>query len=654
MYELEVDHGSVSEALLPGEVKAQFFDEAADITAISLIPWEEHCTECAMPACFATCDLYKPRKDGKCRRFLNGISPVTGAPNPQNYIARIQFKRWGELFGYANAHMVPIRTAKFIERASRAAEQATAIIPDGNLSIRGRRGISSRLLGRLKHRLTQGGSFADPAARRADYFLVEVYNPNDHVVKLSLTMRNPEGERRAITYQRLFELPPGFSRSKLPTAEIAAAVRLDQPLDISFNPNVLRAEEEGLTLYFGTLTFVWDNNYRSNNPALTDGSASPAAAAANRAPGSFQEEGGLAAKNGQSKATSKEAKTVKLLIWDLDNTLWDGILVEDGPEGVKLKPGIAEVVRELDRRGILQSIASKNDPELALAQLRRLGLEEYFLFPKINWGTKGSSVKELIEEFNIGADTVAFIDDSPFEREQVAGTNPLVRILPDSSWNDLLSRPEFTPPVTADASRRRHLYTVEKQREVAKSTFDGDYVTFLRSCEMRLTIRPVSELNVDRAHELIQRTNQLNFSGSRYTREQVGAIVKDPRYDHFGIECVDRFGEYGMVGFGVVEKAVPRLVDLMFSCRVQSKRVEHAFLSFLMERYHRLGFETFEARYRRTERNQQAGKVFSDLGFGELRVDGAETLYSLDLTTEIPNDRIVAIEWTGEEHPSSV
>jgi FkbH-like protein len=165
---------------------------------------------------------------------------------------------------------------------------------------------------------------------------------------------------------------------------------------------------------------------------------------------------------------------------------------------------------------------------------------------------------------------------------------------------------------------------------------------------MRLTIRPVSELNINRAHELIQRTNRLNFSGNRYTREQVASIVKDRRYDHYAIECVDRFGEYGMVGFGVVEKAVPRLVDLMFSCRVQAKRVEHAFLSFLMQRYRELGFSTFEAIYHRTERNQQAGKVFSDLGFSELRSDAAETLFSFDLRAGIPSDGIMRIEW--EEH----
>jgi FkbH-like protein len=615
MYELEVSHVRVPESLLPSEIKSLFRDETADITAISLIPWEEHCTECAMPACFATCDLYAPRKDGKCRRFLNGISPVPGAPNLQNYIARIQFKRWGELFAYANVHMVSVGTAKAIERVSRAAEQLIASVPDGSLSIRGRRGVSSRLMGRVKNRLTQRGSFAAPATRRPDYFVVEVYNPGDRAVRLSLTMRNPEGERRAITYQELLELPPGFSRFKLPTAAIAAAVDLDQQLHISFNPNVLRAEDEGLTLFFGMLTFVWDSNYR------------PEASA---------------------PATSKEvkaAKTVKLLIWDLDNTLWDGILVEDGPDAVRLRPGVADLVRELDRRGILQSVASKNDPELALAQLRRIGLEEYFLFPRISWGPKGTAVKELIEEFNIGGDTVAFIDDSLFEREQVAATNPLVRTLPDSALSSLLERPEFSPPVTADSSRRRHLYSIEKKREVAKSTFDGDYAEFLKSCDIRLTIRPVIESTIDRAHELIQRTNQLNFSGNRYTRDQVAGIVHDPRFDHFGIDCIDRFGEYGMVGFGVVERGIPRLVDLMFSCRVQSKRVEHAFLCFLMKRYRELGFTRFEARYRRTERNQQAGKVFTDLGFSESPGEGEASLFTFDLTSEIPDDRIVQTLW---------
>src|SRR5262245_42965896 len=643
MYELEVDHDQIPETLLSSEIKACFRDETANMTAISLISWAEHCTECAMPACFASCDLYQPRKDGKCRRFLNGISPVMGAPNPQGYIARTQFKRWGVLFGYGNAHRVPIRTAKLVERVSRNLEQVAARIPDGSLSIGGRRGISSRLVSRLKKKLNESGFLSTSDHPLPDYFLVEVYNPNEHSIKLSLTIRNPDGTRRPARYENLLGLQPGFSRFKLPTSAIAAAVDVSKSLHVSFDPNLLRAEEEGLTLFFGMLTFVWDSKYSPETSRPSDG---PTVSVTTDGPTNKRLRSlGDPARDTPELTVPKAAKTIKLVIWDLDNTLWDGILVEDGPEGVKLKPGVLGLIQELDRRGILQSIASKNNPELAMAQLRTLGLDEYFLFPRIGWNTKGRAVKELVEEFNIGPDTVAFIDDSPFEREEVATSNPLVRVFPETIRDALLTLPEFSPIATTDASRRRHLYTIERERGAARSNFHSDYLSFLRSCEMRLIIRPISELNVDRAHELIQRTNQLNFSGNRYTRAQVTTIVKDPRYDHYGIECVDRFGEYGMVGFAVVEKAGPRLVDLMLSCRVQAKRVEHAFISFLLKRYYELGLSTFEALYRPTERNQEAGKVFSDLGFSVVQRSAAGILFMFNLRAEISTEGIVLIEW---------
>ena len=109
-------------------------------------------------------------------------------------------------------------------------------------------------------------------------------------------------------------------------------------------------------------------------------------------------------------------KHVKILAWDLDNTLWQGTLVESGPGVVTLKPGVVEVIRELGRRGIVSTVVSKNNEGDALQELRRFGLDEDFVFAKVSWDPKSVSLKELIQQFNVGEDTFAFIDDSPFER----------------------------------------------------------------------------------------------------------------------------------------------------------------------------------------------------------------------------------------------
>src|SRR5215207_8346865 len=119
--------------------------------------------------------------------------------------------------------------------------------------------------------------------------------------------------------------------------------------------------------------------------------------------------------------------SIKCVVWDLDNTVWDGILLED--PSVALRPGVAEVIRALDERGILHSVASRNDHALAMAKLAELGLAEYFLYPRINWNSKASSIEGIAGDINIGLDALAFVDDQPFEREEVAFSHPQVLCL---------------------------------------------------------------------------------------------------------------------------------------------------------------------------------------------------------------------------------
>ena len=132
----------------------------------------------------------------------------------------------------------------------------------------------------------------------------------------------------------------------------------------------------------------------------------------------------------QPKAGSKEGKArVKCIVWDLDNTLWDGILVEDGAEKLRLKPGIAEVIKSLDRRGILHSIASKNNFDEAMAVLKSHQLDEYFLHPQISWAPKSEAMKAIAQKLNIGIDTLMLVDDSDFERAEVQAACPTVMVL---------------------------------------------------------------------------------------------------------------------------------------------------------------------------------------------------------------------------------
>ena len=140
---------------------------------------------------------------------------------------------------------------------------------------------------------------------------------------------------------------------------------------------------------------------------------------------------------------------------------------------------------------------------------------------------------------------------------------------------------------------------------------------------------------------MTQRTHQMNFSGNRYEQEDVARIAADPDLDAWMLRCHDKFGEYGIIGFGIVRKSDNRLIDLMFSCRIQSKRVEHAFMTFCLEHY--LPHNDFWVTYRHTERNRFSAQVFYDFGFEQLEIDTALRELRFSRGREIPDDQIVTI-----------
>src|SRR5262249_5210281 len=149
----------------------------------------------------------------------------------------------------------------------------------------------------------------------------------------------------------------------------------------------------------------------------------------------------------------------------------------------------------------------------------------------------------------------------------------------------LLSNPLFDVPATAEGSKRRAMYQVEELRHATFASAGTDYVTFLRDCNIRLTIHALSEQHAERAYELSQRTNQLNFSGTKYARSDIAAFLRpESRESVFLLACADKFGDYGIIGMCVLDQASGRVQSFMMSCRVQRKRVEAAFFAWLTKR----------------------------------------------------------------------
>lgn len=350
---------------------------------------------------------------------------------------------------------------------------------------------------------------------------------------------------------------------------------------------------------------------------------------------------------GGSAAPAKKPKAVKCVVWDLDHTVWDGILLEDGD--VPLRPGVLHAIRTLDERGILQSIASRNDAAAALARLRALGIEEYFLYPQINWNAKGQNVQQIATSLNINLDTFLFVDDQPFEREEVQHACPAVRVLDAAELEGLLERPELIPEFDTDDSRnRRRLYMADIQRNQAEAEYAGPSEDFLRDLRMRFTLGPCDEADLQRAEELTQRTNQLNTTGYTYDYDELNAFRTSPDHVLMVAGLEDRFGTYGKIGLALVEKTSPEawtLKLLLMSCRVMSRGVGTIMMSHVMQLAKEAG-AILRAEFKPNGRNRMMEVTYRFGGFREASRDGDLITYEHGLETIQPFPDYVQVDVT--------
>ncbi|MFJ4918738.1 HAD-IIIC family phosphatase [Streptomyces sp. NPDC088725] len=306
---------------------------------------------------------------------------------------------------------------------------------------------------------------------------------------------------------------------------------------------------------------------------------------------------------------------VKCLVWDLDNTLWQGTLLEDGE--VKLPAGVVELIAELDSRGILQSVASKNDHDRAWKQLEALGVADYFVLPHIGWGPKSDSVREIADELNFALGTIAFVDDQPTERAEVQFHLPEVRCYTAEQVAGLAGLPEFSPEtVTVDSRRRRQMYQAGFRRKSAEAEFQGPSDDFLRSLELEMRIQRATEDELSRVEELTLRTSQMNATGVHYSISDLRKLLDDPSHEVLVTTLTDRFGPHGAVGLQLVEKRadVWHLKLLATSCRVVSFGAGSVILGWLVGQAADAGAHVV-ADFRPTERNRMMEIAYRMGGF---------------------------------------
>ena len=271
------------------------------------------------------------------------------------------------------------------------------------------------------------------------------------------------------------------------------------------------------------------------------------------------------------------APPLKMVIWDLDETLWEGTLSE-GP--IFLPQERTDLVRALNRRGIVNSICSKNDEEDARSQLEEAGIWSEFVFARIDWTPKGSRVARIIEDAQLRPPDVLFVDDLALNREEVRHAVPGIRTAAPDILDRLLTLPECAGKDDHALSRLRQYRTLEDKlidREASTGSNDG----FLRSCDIRIGVFTDTSGEEQRLFELVHRTNQLNFTKRRPDWDEFSSMLNDTEYATGYIRVRDRYGDYGICGFYSESRKSSELTDFLFSCRVLHMGVEQWVFDYL-------------------------------------------------------------------------
>lgn len=322
-------------------------------------------------------------------------------------------------------------------------------------------------------------------------------------------------------------------------------------------------------------------------------------------------------------ATGFDPDGIKCVVWDLDGTLWDEIAVEAPTDELPVpRPRMLAAIDALAARGVLSSLASRSAP----AVLDRLSavpeLRERFLAPQVSWQDKSESLRRIAKDLGIAVEALVLVDDSPYERAEVEALLPGVRTFAPEDVPALLAAFEGRE-VTPESRERVRRYRTEETRRAEGERFQGTREEFLRWCEMRLTVGAAGPDEVPRALELAARTHRLNSSG--LSPERLSGLVSEEGHGLYTARMADRFGEYGIIGAALVDRAAPGVWSvplLALSCRVAGRGAAAAFLFWLMERAREAGAREFRVTLRPTDANLEMRLLLRQAGLR--RTDDAE------------------------------
>jgi FkbH-like protein len=344
----------------------------------------------------------------------------------------------------------------------------------------------------------------------------------------------------------------------------------------------------------------------------------------------------------------------KALILDCDNTLWGGVLGEDGKNGIQIGNGtragkafreVQYIIKGLKQEGVMLALCSKNNPEdveeVFETHPDMILRNDDFVARRVNWQDKAANLRALSQEMNIGLDSMVFLDDSEFELGLVRESLPEVLLMPvPGSLSEYPSamrharRHFFTLSRTAEDACKTRMYQQEGARKIAAEQYSS-VEDYLRSLDLKIKVLADARLPVERAAQLTQKTNQFNLTTRRYAEADISRFLADGRHLLAAINVADRFGDYGVTGLAIVELGdagtAARLDSFLMSCRIIGRNIEFAFFDYLVEALRQKGVRHLLASYLATPKNGQVSGFFDSLGFETTERTEQQASYRISL-----------------------
>jgi FkbH-like protein len=356
---------------------------------------------------------------------------------------------------------------------------------------------------------------------------------------------------------------------------------------------------------------------------------------------------------------SVNGKAKKALIFDCDNTLWKGILGEDGINNIEMstitKDGtifseVQSMALALNRQGILIGLCSKNNPgdvdEVIKTHPHMQLRDEHISINKSNWSNKVSNLKEIANELNIGLDSLVFIDDSAFEVNLVREHLPEVTVLqvPERLYEYPRMFREnmslfYNISHTVEDQKKIEMYKQQVKRETNKKEF-SDIKDYLVSLELKMTIVANDESIIPRMSQLSQKTNQFNLTTKRYTDADIKNFIEDPNSNVYAFSVSDKFGTSGITGLGIVNEngssETAEIDTLLMSCRIIGRNIEYAFINYIIDRRKEKNIFCLKAKYIKTQKNEQVKEFYDKCAFKLTDSTDSVRKYTLDVSKYMP------------------